>query len=408
MAGTYVNTFRPTTQNGAVLAGLASMLFGNPAQEAKDAAAAELNQAHMDAYEANAEQSRAAARKALAEEEATRNALEQRQQFATPESQLRQKSAIAGLPVPMTQQYDKHFQTGAQFPMMLAPDVLNALFDPANQRRYDTANRAMIDMEQANLNPKGNNFDLGQAMERLTAAETARRAAEGGLPTAALEQVYVTKGHPLYTDNAGTGLSQNSVTGAQIDRFNIMPTVAAKNSAAAALNAERVRTEKSKQSKLSRSGSGGAGSLVQTYVGDDADGNPQFALIPKVEGATVTKTGKPEKTHGFSASDSKALDKMVADLFADTPLDAKSKAAVTGRTSEIYQQSGNINTALSQAVQELTGGAAPAGNRDGWFGSDTYSIPTQQPAAAAPQKAPQQKPKMTTSNGAKPKVIKLD
>lgn len=358
----YQSTFRPNTEYGQGFSQLVSALF--PAKPT-DLELSEA-QAKNDYYAGNAEQSRAMSRKAIAE-------------AAMIEEQA---NAMRGL--------DPILRAGGGNAEVLA----KAIQQMAETTGYNSA------------------------------AQDPSKVAGFGMLQAAKQ------GDALYGEgdnNTAFGLfngaftnEQNQLNQAEIEKLKqqkltgnygseVAPSVIGVNKSAAGLNSARAATEGARQQNLRASTNNigkSSNALVETYIGNDANGNPIVQLVPKNVNTLITKPAQKAgtgKVFPVTIKDANNLSLAIDELFnagktpdgqsrGGLPLDPQLKQKIIGRAAEITRTTGNQPAALSAAIAETLGNNPEQSLEDyevddgGWFGSANKArrLKPSQPKAAIP------------------------
>ncbi len=306
----YVPTFRPQTQAGGALANIAQAFFAaQGAQQDSDN-----QQFRNDAYTANAEQSRASAEKAIAETLGINN----------------QEAAINKLD-PALQGMSRN-TNGEQLAKALQQLTESSVYDSLT----GSVNNA-------------NDF------ARLQAANKGNAMVDKG----ANNVMFVRFTGALF--NEDNDLNQANIVN-ELSQAN-------ENESTVSLNRKKEGTEKAQATKYyadadKASRDTGSSSLAETYIGDDANGNPVYQTVPKAAGTQITKPktkGAADKNYAVSMTDGADFSAAIDDMFAGQVVDKKAKVAIINKASQIAQKTGNKPMALQEAIQELTGGQGLVG-----------------------------------------------
>jgi hypothetical protein len=319
----YQNTFRPNTEIGAGLANLTAALFPSraTAQELAEAEAKRaLYAAQTEAGLANAGESTEKTRgfkiqndAALLEPDTSRRAT----LFQTDAKQL-EEARLAGIEV----------------------DVQNKILKAETPQEQERLTNIYLQMKRAagakdRYSMNANNVVLDQNT--------------GG----ALNELNdLNQSKAMYgNDGEAVGLSRIGV-----------------NNSTIRLNNAKVGTESAQADKY-RKDAAGTSSLVETYTGVDANGNPTFKLVPKDVNAVITKP--PASKAGIKSFSIKDMNDVRNELNSNLgiyfdkngnptddsqlPLDSETETMLVQEVMNEAQQTGNIPQALTSVVARLTG-----------------------------------------------------
>lgn len=154
------------------------------------------------------------------------------------------------------------------------------------------------------------------------------------------------------------------------------------------VNNAKVGTEKAQQGKYyadtaKTKAETGSVKLKENYIGDDANGNPMYKNVVNGVNTVITKAApKQAKPSIIDAKESKLRVDLAQKLYG---LDTDSAVAVVAESEAEASKTGNLNTAMQNAIARLTGGQPLIENDDGVFNWTEPNIPN---TKAVPKKAP--------------------
>lgn len=292
----YTNTFGATTGIGQGLQNIAAAMFGGPSPlDAEKAAATAASLKSTAAYHD------ALARKAIIEADNAASQQAARTEFDSPIAQAMHLSQITGLPQQVVTNMNNMRASGRAFPLVMAPAA----------EKYDLGNQVLFDEQQANLNPKGNNFDLGQSMTRLIKARAEQEALNGELPLQSIQS---------YAALDGKNSNQHTANGAVVDAYGHVsnqlptenPTIASvikenlaqanDHNASATEHSAGAKLKGTQQQLLSVGGKQGGGTVIM-----GADGVTPALLLPTGEAGAAT----PQKPVPGAAAAARATQKQI-------------------------------------------------------------------------------------------------
>lgn len=439
MAGqTFVNPYTPLTPIGAGIQNITTALFsGNsPADDRK----ARLDAAHVELYGAQTAKARAEVEKMAEEQRLARELMKQR----SPEAQAEMAAIRHGVPLPHVNAYLNGYLKG-ETPMPPAlpggveiGDLNNTLYT----LRTGMAGDKTISANDIALGTLHNNQD------RMRSDVAAGRRSAGDVTDA----FFSVSGKPRYDNMGGTGTFDqttgattfnplgNAKVGTEVATANEKKAHAGYWGAAAGNQSAQAGEHSERRGKLADERAAGvnygppvivqspgneAGRMVSplfaareqlapqakpssaagktdlSYTGNDENGNPQFSVVPRTPGATITKPPKqfaPQKPMALTKAQIDDLNNELAGKAGAKKfenMDPQDAAAILSRakiiaadpTSDWFR---NPSGALEAAIAEL----APGGFEDkaGWIATQRMGAKgglrkqaPQAPGAIAPE-----------------------